>query len=221
MRGNEESIVLVNVGSGDRQYIAEKINEVGNCNPRLIGIDLFFKDYSSDSEQDSMLLSSIQNSKPILATRHQGIGTHAVNKVFLQAALDYGYAELNEEGRYVANFEVFREKNSKKDFHFAYVIAKYINPVSASDFLKKMDTNQTDIVISKLSNQFKVFDFNQLINCEQLTDKVVIFGYLGPTNEDKFQTYARYHDNSDRKGPDMYGPIVIANQILMLLKEEI
>ncbi|MFT6941110.1 MAG: hypothetical protein ACJASN_002607, partial [Cyclobacteriaceae bacterium] len=103
----------------------------------------------------------------------------------------------------------------------AYVIAKYINPVSASDFLKKMDTNQTDIVISKLSNQFKVFDFNQLINCEQLTDKVVIFGYLGPTNEDKFQTYARYHDNSDRKGPDMYGPIVIANQILMLLKEEI
>jgi CHASE2 domain-containing sensor protein len=82
MPGNEELIVLINVGSGDRQYIAEKINEVGNCNPRLIGIDLFFKDYSSDSEQDSMLLSSIQNSKPILATRHQGIGTHAVNKVF-------------------------------------------------------------------------------------------------------------------------------------------
>lgn len=219
--GKEELITLVNVGNGDRKYIAEKINEVFQCNPKLIGIDLFFKEFSPEIEQDTLLLSSIQNSKPILATRHKGIGTQGVNKVFLNAALDYGYAELTAENGYVANFDVYRKKNSKKDLHFAYSIASNIDSNAANQFLKSLDGNVSDVVISKLSKQFEIFDFNEKINCEQIANKVVLFGYLGPTDEDKLTTFARFHDDSDASGPDMYGPIVVANQILMILKDEI
>ncbi|MEQ8469863.1 MAG: CHASE2 domain-containing protein [Marinoscillum sp.] len=219
--GKEELIVLVNVGNGDRKYIAEKINKVFQCNPKLIGIDLYFKEFSPEIEQDSLLLNSIQNSKPILATRHMGIGTQGVNKVFLNAALDHGYAELNAENGYVSNFDVFREMKSKKDFHFAYTMANKIDSIAASRFVNNLDGNNSDVVIRKLSDQFKIFDFNENINCEQITNKVVLFGYLGPTDEDKLTTYARFHDDSDASGPDMYGPIVVANQILMILKDEI
>ena len=219
--GKEELITLVNVGNGDRKYIAEKIDQVFECNPKLIAIDLYFKEFSPDTEQDTLLLSSIQNSKPILATRHKGIGTQGVNKVFLNAALDYGYAELTAEDGYVANFDVYRNRNSKKDLHFAYTVAKNIDSIAANQFLRNLNGNVSDVVISKLSKQFEIFDFQEEINCKHITDKVVLFGYLGPTNEDKLKTYARFHDDSNASGPDMYGPIVVANQILMILKGEI
>lgn len=217
--GEDELITLVNVGNGDRKYIAEKINEVLRCNPKLIAIDLFFKEFSPEIEQDTLLLSSITNSKPILATRHKGIATQGVNNVFLNAALDYGYAEVNVEDGYVATFDIFREKNSKKDFHFAYVVANKIDTTAATRFLRSLEGNISDVVISKLSSQFKIFDFNEVINCELIADRVVLFGYLGPDDEDRFTTYAKFHDDSDASGSDMYGPIVVANQIRMILKD--
>lgn len=219
--GKEESIVLVNVGNGDRKYIAERINQVYDCDPKLIAIDLYFKKFSPESEEDSILLSSIQSSKPILATRHKGIGTQGVNKVFLKAALGYGYAELTAENGYVANFDVYREKNFKRDYHFAYSVAIAIDSTAANQFINSLDNNVSDIIISKLSKQFKIFEFNENINCELISNKVVLFGYLGPTNEDKLTTWAKFHDDSYDKGPDMYGPIVVANQILMILKDDI
>lgn len=35
--------------------------------------------------------------------------------------------------------------------------------------------------------------------------------------EDLFKTYARYHDEVDDEGPDMYGAVIVANQVLMIL----
>lgn len=218
--GKEERIVLVNLGNGDRAYIAERINEVATCNPSIIAIDFYFKQYSKENTEDSLLLASISNTDCILATRHKGIGTQGVDKNFLNASKNYGYAELNAVDGYVSNYEVFWDINGKKDYHFAYATANEIDPVQANRFINSLDGNISDIVISRLTSQFKIFDFEEKITCEDINDKIVLIGYIGPTLEDKLDTYAKYHDESDDKGPDMYGPVVVANQILMILDYE-
>ncbi|XOV92538.1 MAG: hypothetical protein ACFHWX_20320 [Bacteroidota bacterium] len=48
-------------------------------------------------------------------------------------------------------------------------------------------------------------------------DRIVILAYMGPTDEDKIKTYARFHDQSDAEGPDMYGAVIVANQVLMMI----
>lgn len=216
--GKEDLIVLVNISDGDRAYIASKINEVAKCNPLLIGIDVFFGNHSVTSKQDSLLLESIKNNNCTLGTRHEGIGTNGVHPIFLKAAKAYGYAELSKENRFVTNFDVFRDLKNQRDHHFAQVVANQIDSASTARFLQSLDGSTSDIVITRGTGQFKIFDFQEDITCEEIQNNVIIFGYLGPTNEDKHTTYARFLAEETIEGPDMYGAIIVANQILMMLE---
>ncbi len=217
--GKEERVVLVNIGEGNRRYFAEKIKEISACGPKVIGVDLFFKEFSADSELDKLLMESIEQSNCILATKHEGIGTHGVHKKYLEAATDYGYAELDIKDKFAAEFQVFRDGVTKRDYHFAYQLANEFDSIAASDFIQSLSGNRSNIVISRLTNQFRIFDFEEIIDCAAVQNKIVIMGYLGPTYEDKFTTYARYHDQSDEDGPDMYGPVIVANQVLMMIDQ--
>ncbi|XOV92539.1 MAG: CHASE2 domain-containing protein [Bacteroidota bacterium] len=135
--GMEERIVMVNIGDGDRKYFAEKILEISACNPKVIGVDLFFNEFSFDSEADSLLKASIERSNCIIGTRHGGIGTHGVHKKFLDAASGYGYAELDaDEDKYAVEFQVFYDGVSKTDYHFAYQLAKTYDSEAVLDFLQ-------------------------------------------------------------------------------------
>jgi len=45
----------------------------------------------------------------------------------------------------------------------------------------------------------------------------VLVGYLGPSLEDKYHTYARFYYDETKIGPDMYSTEILANQVLMIL----
>lgn len=219
--GKEERIVLVNVGDGDRKYFAEKILEISACHPKVMGVDLFFNAFSADSEADSLLLVSIEQSKCILGTMHGGMGTHGVHKRFLDAASGYGFAELDEIDGFVTEFQAFYDRVSKRDYHIAYELAKSYDSLAASDFIQSLSGQRSDVVISRLTDQFRIYDYQEAIDCDLVKDRIVILAYLGPTDEDKLQTYARYHDQVDAEGPDMYGAVIVANQVLMILDNQI
>jgi CHASE2 domain-containing sensor protein len=219
--GKERSIVFVNVGEKDRGWIADRINEVNVCNPKLIGIDIFFKEYDSLSTKDSLLIMAIKKANCVLGTRHRGIGTHGVHPAFLKAAKNYGYAEMMpSRGGFMTHYPVYYERSGHKRFHFACVMAQMIDSLAAEKFLEKLTGNESDIVISKLHDQFEIIEINEDISCDLIEDKLVIFGYVGPSDEDKKKTYARFfmkdfHATPDQ--PDTYGPVIVANEVLMIL----
>ncbi len=213
--GREGRIVLVDIGNSDRAAIARKIDEIAACNPLVIGVDLFFKDYDQDDPQDSVLLQSIREGKCILGAANKGIGIHNVHKHFREAALNVGYAELNQKEGFVSDFYVYWDSPTRRDYHMAYLMASQYDSLAASAFLASLEGNNPDVVISRLTSQFKIFRPNESLDCGMISDRMVILGYLGL--EDQIKTYARYHDDVDAEGPDMYGAAIIANQVLMIL----
>lgn len=213
--GIEDRIVIVDVGDADRSDIAKKINQIAGCSPAVIGVDLFFKDFDRESPQDSMLLQSIQDSNCVLGAPNKGLGIHNVHKNFQKAALGVGFAELNQKEGYASDFYVYWDTPIRRDYHFAYVLANQYDSLAVKSYLNSLTGNNPDLLISRLTSQFKVFDSDEPLDCNLITDRIVIVGSLEP--DDQFKTYARYHDDVDDDGPDMFGAIIIANQILMIL----
>jgi len=217
--GVEDRIVIVNVGDGDRGAIAQKINEIAACKPAVIGVDLFFRDFDHTDDGDAMLKKSILEANCILGAPNKGMGIHNVHKHFQEAALDVGYAEVNQKDGYVSDFYVYLDLPTRRDYHMAYLLANQFDSLAAKAYLNSLEGNKSDVVISRLTSQFKIFQSDEPLACELIRDRMVIVSYLGP--EDQFRTYARYHDGFDGDGPDMYGVVIIANQVLMMLDMEI
>lgn len=227
--GEVDKIRLINVGEGDREYIANVLNQINSCDPVVIAVDLLFATYDSTTV-DTLLLNSIAASKATLSTRYYMGTTYDVHSKYLEAAYDYGYAEVESEEGYVSYFNLYEkeykdlyEKNHgvSRIFHFAYRIASAFDSVAATKFLQKSPQSRTPFIISRLTDQFKIYDYQDLyFPCDDIRDKIIILGYLGPTNEDKHITYARYHTEKHygANEPDMYGPIIVANEILMILE---
>ena len=229
VEGAVDDIRFINVGQGDRASIAQTISKISSCDPAVIAIDIFFPTYDASSI-DTLLLRRITDAKPLLATRYKSGHTYAVHSSYLEAANNYGYAELEVNEGYVSHFNIHEksykdlyEKNHSNNrvYHFAYEIASTVDSVAAAKYLKDITHPRIPVVISRLTDQFKIYDYQDLdIPCDDLKGKIVYLGYLGPTNEDKHTTYARYHTEEDYEAnePDMYGPIIVANQILMILE---
>jgi len=231
VEGEVNNIQLINLGEGDRAYIARVINQVNSCSPAVIALDITFATYDSTSINDSLLLTSISTSNTILAARYKMGTIYDVHSNFLDSAYDCGYAQVEvDEDNYVIDFSIYEKKykslyeknhGAKKIFHFAYKIANEFDSIAAAKYLKDTVHPRTPIVISRLTDQFNIHDYQDLdFPCDDLRGKIVILGYLGPTNEDKHTTYARYHTKKyyGTNEPDMYGPIIVANQILMILE---
>jgi len=227
--GQVDNIRLINLGNGDREYIANVIREVSSCDPTVIALDIFFETYDSTTV-DTLLSNSIVTSNTILATRYKMGTAYAVHPKYLEVASGYGYAELEIIKGYVSHFNVSekeykneyeRNHGAKKIFYFAYKIAHAVDSIAATKYLKEIPQSRIPVVISRLTDQFKIYDYKELnFPCADLRGKIVYLGYLGPTNEDKHKTYARYQTEEDfeTNEPDMYGSVIVANQILMILE---
>ena len=213
--GLEKRVVIVDVGDADRSEIAQRIHEIAACDPAVIGVDLFFKDFKEEDPEDSLLLKSIRDAGCILGAPHKGLGFHNVHKIYQEAATGVGFAELNQKDGYVTDFYVYRDTPTRRNFHVAYVLTNQYDPNAAKEYLNSLDGNNPDLVISRLTKQLKIFKSDEPLDSNLVTNRMVIVGSL--ERDDQFRTYARYHDDEDTEGPDMYGAVIIANQVLMML----
>jgi CHASE2 domain-containing sensor protein len=221
--GMEQSIVFVNVGEKNRGWIANRINEVYAFSPNVLAVDLFFKAYDPQKPEDSLLLNAISNSKAILGTNHNGESIVGVHEEYLAAASDYGFSTLRYTDSFVTHFPVFYRKNQEMQYSFAYQIAKSVDPKSADVYFKSLRGFEQELVLSRLGSQFDIIEVEEPVEESRVRNKVVIFGYVGPSDEDKKTTYARYFMKDfdvTLHQPDTYGPVIVANEVLMILNSQ-
>jgi len=214
-----EEIVLVNIGNGDRQYIAELINECNKCHPSIIGLNILLPKFENN-HKDSLLMESISRSSCIILAKHQSIGFYGTNKRFADVAIGQGFSDLIIDDHFVTGFYLYRFHKNKKDYSLAYQLAYHFDNKAAVMYLGKETSQPQTSVISSLRKDFKFYDFkDNNFDCSLMRDNIVLLGYLGPTQEDKFRTYSWFstEQNSDDKW-NMYGTEIIANQILMILR---
>ncbi len=221
-KGIDNHFVFFNIGNGDRLYLIKLIDSISVCNPKVIGIDVFFTE-QKDTAQDSILADCIKTSGAVLAARHDGARFFDVHPMFMRSARKVGYAQSNSGDNFVIEFIPFINSFGVDHYHFAYQIALAYDKKKASDFLSEMESNAAvEVEFRRLDDQFRKYDFNDLdFDCSEIQGKIAYLGYLGPTDEDKHFTISRYfHRDRDKSGPDMYGSTIVANQVLMILEGE-
>lgn len=214
-----DNIVLINLGEGDRSYISRVINELRACQPKAIGVNILFQKYDPDKPSDTLLKEALSSPEVCVLTKHQGIGTYGVDKRFLESTA-YGFHDMETgESGLKETYYLYRESNHKMNFSLAYSLAHLFDAAKAESYLKVQNEQPQLLRISALLEDFQIYDYKNLdFDCALLKDKIVIAGYLGPGDEDKFWTWARYMKDPTVHGePDTYATELIANEVLMII----
>jgi len=238
----DDRVVLVNIGNLDRVGIALLIETINKYKPKVIGIDAFFKE-ERVFEEDSILAASLSQVDNLVlvsrlppekydvkANKFDSLGTSA--PVFMKSVKHTGYANLITKGKGQDEFVTFRtfapfqKVKDGTELAFAVKLAQIYDAKKAQKILDRKNKVEYINYIGNLE-QFTVLDINQVLNEDfdprAIEGKIVILGFLGPNLDVVAYVDRGYSPLNDkyigRTSPDMYGAVVHANIVSMILNE--
>lgn len=221
----DTTITLVNIGEGNREYIANLIERITSCNPKVVAVDVFFID-RKDKGQDNHLAEAIGKGCTILATKGYGNGLFVEShSKFKNRSKDSGIVQLFDHAGIVMTYRPIRKMNDPNEStieHFSYVVAKTYDSILAKAYIEDVNLDTEYYIDFQYKQQnFKVYDYlDSAFNCEDINGKIVVLGYLGPSNEDKFMTPLGLMNTKEYnpKIGNMYGAVILSNIILSILQ---
>lgn len=226
-----QEIVLINIEHRDRFELTQLLDEVLKADPKVVGVDIVFKD-KKEGFIDSLLAKALHNDKVIgsyIIAKDSIISNHSL----LLSKENSGFVNLNfkDEETVVREFEGITEFNNQKHLSLAAKITHRVlgeQAWEAYDYEKKI---QGDTPIKYIGDytSFLSFGYDEFMENENksvLHNKIVLLGYLGnPTGnvydvEDKLFTPLN-KVTAGKSVPDMFGVVIHANIINMLLKNDL
>ncbi|GIV43459.1 MAG: hypothetical protein KatS3mg035_0582 [Bacteroidia bacterium] len=232
----DTNIVFVNIGFLNRAEIAQQIENIAKYNPKVIGIDALFGT-QKEPEVDSALSRVLQKygNNIVMVNAFENYNPDRGKADSIARSMPYfsnyvtqGYSNLDD--RTLLTIRNFRPFTPVKDT----VLTAF-----AVEIVKKFDIQKVE-VLKKRNNDFETinykgnFDkFYAVIEAENaldtsldlsfVKDKIVLFGYLNSDKNardvtDQFFTPLN-PKMAGRSLPDMYGIVVHANIIAMILSE--
>lgn len=255
----EDDIVIVNFGNLNRGELAEMINILNKHEPKVIGIDAFYRRLT-DPTMDSSLAASLNKVKNLVLItklnkyneKKKSYDTLETSNPIFNAKAINGYANLTTSG--ASNISEFLTSRSfipkakyknEKQYAFAVKVAELYNPNATKKFLARnkstefinykgnigeiaYDTNGEIDQSKSKATIFPALDVMQVMNEEfepsLIKGKIVLIGYMGvslaqKSFDDKF--YTPLNENYVGKStPDMFGLVVHANIVSMILDEQ-
>ncbi len=254
----EEDIVIVNVGEISRRGIAEQINIINSFEPKVIGLDLLFRNLKSDTLGDLMLADAIANSPNIVLYQklidpdESGLWHDAEysHPLFIQDS-PTAFVNLNIE---TAEAEQFNFKTSRSFFPreylknnktneidtvlaFGVALAKYIKPENVKTMFARQNEeelinyrgNVIDYGRTHTGTRFVALDVFDVLDTmftpDLIKDKIVLMGVMGKSFSDTRSFEDKYFTplnakQAGRANPDMFGVVVHANIISMILHND-
>jgi len=235
----DTNIVLINFGELERNDIAKVVAEINKYNPKVIGIDAFFNPQTKVEADSSITgtFSKVNNLVLVSILRGDINSNSNKNKSYFLMPAYYqkakvGYANLKEDGafRTIRSFRPLVNIDGKDYLSFG---AEICRNYSQNSIKKLLARNCPEEVINFKGNQHNFYNLSakDILDNKQklffLNDKIVILGFLGREDngfshrdfEDKFFTplNKKYVGRGD---PDMFGAVIHANIISMILKED-
>ena len=231
----DTNIVLINLGNLSRKEIAEQIIMINQYKPRVIGIDAIFEE-AKDPEDDSILadvFASIKNL--VLVSKVESYNEESESYDSIKFSIEKfnrissnGFANLpNDDNVSFRTIREFRPKTIYRDKEIDAFATKIVQLSDSTAISKLRDRNNITEKINFIGNYDKFFYldagqlFDEKINLNFLKDKIVLLGFMGlnlntKTFEDIYFTplNERY---AGKSFPDMYGVVIHANIISMIL----
>ena len=222
-----QNIVLVNVDSLEREGIANVISEVNERNPRVIAIDLRFVE--SKGANDLILINALDRCKKLVMSsviNNFGNGAMIISNMsssqFMPSHARTGFVNVVQEKDEFNTVEKFlvlqKDFNGKTEYHFS------VRTAMIYDSLKSMQFVTSHSAITKIDfkggRKFKVISSKEILSTDisdnDIKDKIIIIGFLGPGIEDKF--YTPLNSKRAPNEPDMYGAEYLANIVAQVLE---
>jgi CHASE2 domain-containing sensor protein len=236
----DTNIVLINIGRLNRAGIAEQIKIINQYKPRVIGIDAAFRTPKS-LEGDTALAHALASAENLVLVS----GVHQFNQTTRQYdTLETSHPMFNIHGHtgfanlIVENDDYYKSCRSfspreqvrgHTELAFPVKVAQLYQPGIIKRFLQR--NNAYEYINYRgnfTSGSFYAVDVAEVFDPQWdgsfLKDKIVLMGFMGEnfqsrTLEDKL--YTPLNENYVGKAhPDMYGVVVHANSISMILREK-
>lgn len=231
----EDQIVLVNSGQPDRVQLARLVNKLDSAGAAVIGLDFLFEKMTSNPV-DTFLRNSIEKANVVLACELQDtketyetfdtiVGIHP----YFSGAAPQGYVNFPVNAtKTIRLFSAKEMVNQDTVLSFAAAIIKKFQPDAAKKLLRRK--NQLEH-IHFLGNKDDFFrhDIDRLLDSvslkevtEIVKDKIVLVGYVAEDVWASPLTDRHYTPLNKEYGgksiPDMYGVVIQANIISMVLR---
>jgi len=253
----EENIVVVNVGNLSRAGIAQQINIINSYGPKVIGLDLMFRNLKYDTLGDMMLAKALANSPNIVVYQKlldpddkEGLwkDVEYSHPIFTQDHPTAFVNLINDEKSGARQFDyktcrsffpkqyLYDSATNKTDtvYAFAVELARYLKPKNVDKFLARNNDveivnysgNVVDYGRTRLGTRFFALDTYDVLDTmftpDLIKDKIVLMGVMGNSFDDKYTVEDKYFTplntiQAGRANPDMYGVVVHANIISMIL----
>lgn len=224
------NIILINIENESRAKIAQALHQILKADPKVVGFDIILKDFKK-TQEDSALAKYLKNEKVITAVILQEEQTIS-NHPFFRVKNAPGFVNFNFETQNAVIREYSAEKRfSKKTFSsFSNQIAKKF--LSKKKWKKMMLSEKQKVprVINYQGNlerfmNFTTKEFMDLENKDIVKDKIVLLGYLGSPTGNTFDVEDKHFTplnkvTAGKSIPDMYGMVIHANIIAMILSND-
>lgn len=238
----EDRIVIVNIGNQNREEIANQIEWISKYRPKVIALDVLFP-YNKDSAMDARLARAIERAGNVVmvsslgSRTEQGFGSVNTSIPEFSRFATHGYSTfptqpgLNEVSRLCRSLYPQVVVNGKRELAFATAVAMAYDSSRTKEFLERGQAEELinysyNLYDSDSTNQpIRVLDFDLSDIPDSVAmsfkDKIVLFGFLGEyigaeSLSDMFFTPLNKKPGGTRN-PDMFGIIVHANIISMIL----
>ncbi len=224
-----EDIILLNIDRLNRKEIASLIAKVQNEAPKVIGLDVIFKN-QEDPVWDQFLSEYLRNDKIVATYVLDEKNIITSNNHIVQNNVPAGYSNFNFDPKteVVRNFRGVKKDKDTTYVSFGVLVAKKFMSGGwnsrLDDFLSK------DIPINYSGNReiFLVLEFSDLMNQENvplLKDKIVLLGYLGNVNNHEYDIEDKHFTPMNDKfvgksPPDSFGVVIHANIVKMLIEQD-
>jgi len=233
----DTNIVIVNIGYLTRPQIAELITKIKSYKPKVVGLDILFRE-NKESVGDAMLQNAIaMDSNTVIVNKLTGFNNKNEEYDTLITSIsrfsDYsfsGYANLpSKDGSNLTTIRLFKPSAKFKDstiYAFTSSIVKLFDKKSFDNLMKRGNDFESINYRGNADKFYFVDGTNpeSLNNLGFIKNKIVLFGFLGDypnmrVFEDVF--YTPLNDNyAGKTYPDMYGVVIHANIISMILHKD-
>jgi len=234
-------VILVNISFLNRKLIAEEINILNKYQPKAIGIDIFFRREFSD-DMDKPLEDALSKVKNLVLVsnvlnfndnkkRYENL-EKSINKFnrFASSGFANFYIPNLSEDSLSRTTRRFSPKEHVLNFmepSFPVRLSYIYDSTKTKKFLSR--NNETEIINFKRNlSKYYVLDWKELFqkkdSLEFIRNKIILMGFLGPDTAQPFSMDIFFTPmNTQYVGkshPDMYGVVVHANIISMILEQD-
>jgi CHASE2 domain-containing sensor protein len=218
-------IVIVNIGDGDREAIANIVRLVNEYHPKVIGLDALFVG-ERDSTKDAILRTVFETTPNLVVASYIiPSDTFQIRKdYFDDATPNKGYVNFVTENigtrRFYSPFEIV---DHHKVPSFSSAIIKMYDSTKYNKLVKRHKQVET-INYSRRVNKYFVVQPNELVDdgvdTARIRNKIVLLGYISKdANDIEDKLFTPMNEKFAGKAlPDMNGIVVHANIISMVLE---